>query len=124
MTSIFSFTFALFAIAGMIAFKNWEIKSGITVFRKFRFKADRVVAKWFIFVKSHMPTEGKHLSKEITHHTAYHVSRTALAVVRFAERKLIRIINFIKGKGIVRKDGTASHYLKNVSEYERHPDRK
>jgi len=92
--------------------------------RDARFKADKAVASWSTFVKSHIPTKGKHLSKEITHHTAYHVSHAALGVVKFAEGKLVRIINFIKGKGVVRKDRNTSHYMKNVSEYERHPDRK
>lgn len=124
MVSVFSFIFALFAIIGMIAFKNWEIKAGITVFREFRFKADRITILWSSFVKGNIPTEGKHLSKKIMHNTVYYISHAALAVVRFAEQKLVRIINFIKGKGIVKKDRTTSHYLKNVSEYDRHPDRK
>ncbi|MBT3282739.1 hypothetical protein HON59_00695 [bacterium] len=124
MTSIFSFGISFIAIVGMIAIKNWEIKRGVTLLRDARFKADKAVASWSTFVKSHIPTKGKHLSKEITHHTAYHVSHAALGVVKFAEGKLVRIINFIKGKGVVRKDRNTSHYMKNVSEYERHPDRK
>ncbi|MEK7589745.1 MAG: hypothetical protein AAB475_00630 [Patescibacteria group bacterium] len=124
MTSIFSFAVAFIAIVGMIAFKNWEIKAGKTILRNARFKADKVVVEWFIALKSHIPTKGKHLSKEITHHTAYHISHFALGGVKFAERKLIRVINFIKGKGVVNKNGNASHYLKNVSKYERHSDRK
>jgi hypothetical protein len=124
MVSIFSFGIAFLAIVGMIAFKNWEIKAGKTVLREVRFKADKIVAGWFTIFKSHIPTRGKHLSKEITHHTAYHVSHAALGVVKFAEGKLVRIINFIKGRGVVKKDRTASHYMKNVAEFERHPDRK
>ena len=108
----------------MIAFKNWEIKAGKTIFRDVRFKADKVVASWITFIKSHVPTRGKKLSKEITHHAAFHFSHFALSIVKFIERKLIRIINFIKGKGVVKKDRIASHYMKNVSEYERHPDRR
>ena len=122
MASVFSFAFAFAAIAGMIAFKNWEVKKGRTMLRDFRFKADRIVAEWFTFIKGNIPTQGKHLSKEITHHTVYHVSHVALDVVKFMEKKLIRIINFIKGRGVVKKQGQASHYLKNVSKYERHPD--
>jgi hypothetical protein len=124
MASIFSFSIAFVAIVGMIAMKNWEIKKGVTLWRGARFKADKVVVRWFLFVRSHIPAKGKRLSKEITHHTAYHISHIALGVVKFAERKLIRIINFIKGKGVVNKNRIASHYMKNVSEFERHPDRK
>ncbi|MBL7045336.1 MAG: hypothetical protein ISR98_01935 [Parcubacteria group bacterium] len=124
MTSVFSFGIVSIAIIGMIAMKNWEIKRGMTVLHDVRFKADKIVASWFTFVKSHIPTQGKHLSKEITHHTVYHVSHAALGVVKFAESKLVRIINFIKGKGVIKKDRTTSHYMKNVSEYERHPNKK
>lgn len=124
MTSIFSFAFSFIAIVSMIAFKNWEIKAGKTLWRGSRFKADKIVARWLTVLKSHIPTTGKRFSKEITHHTAYHISYIALSGVKFMERKLIRIINFIKGRGIVKKDRTASHYMKNVSEYERHPDRR
>jgi hypothetical protein len=124
MIAVFSFAFTFFAIIGMLVVKNWEIKAGKTLLREIRFKADRTVAKWTTFFKSHLPTRGRVISKELTHNTAYHISHIALAVVHFAERKLIRIINFIKGKGVVKKDAAASHYMKNVSQYERHPDRK
>ena len=124
MASIFSFGFALIAIVSMITFKNWEIRAGKTILREKRFKADKIVANWFTMFKSHLPTRGRKLSKEITHHTAYHISHFALSGVKFIERKLIRIINFIKGKGIIKKDRKASHYMKNVSKYERHPDRR
>lgn len=124
MVSIFVFGFVFLAIVGMIAFKNLEIKAGKTILREKRFTADRIVANWFMIFKSHIPTKGKRLSKEITHHTAYHISHTALGGVKFAEKKLIRIINFIKGKGVVRKDGETSHYMKNVSKFKRHPDRR
>ena len=124
MVAIFSFAFAFLAIIGMLVVKNWEMKAGKTLKRNFRFKADKAVAKWTTFLKSHLPTRGRVISKELSHNIAYHVSHVALAGVHFAERKLIRIINFIKGKGIVKKDRTASHYLKNVSEYKRHPDKK
>ena len=124
MTAVFSFGFAFIAIVGMIVFKGWEIKAGKTLHRDFRFKADRAVAKWTTLLKSHLPTRGRVISKELSHNVAYHVSHAALSGVHFAERKLIRIINFIKGKGVVKKDRTTSHYLKNVSKYERHPDKK
>lgn len=124
MTAVFLFIFAFLAIVGMLAIKNWELKAGKTLFRDVRFKADKAVAKWATILKSHVPRNGKIISKELTHNAAYHISHVALAGVHFAERKLIRVINFIKGKGVVKKDRTASHYLKNVSQYERHPDRK
>ncbi|HJL55632.1 MAG: hypothetical protein QGH85_01460 [Candidatus Pacebacteria bacterium] len=124
MAAIFSFAFAFLAIIGMLIIKNWEVKAGKTLSHEFRFKADRAVAKWTTILKSHLPTRGRVISKELSHNIAYHVSHVALAGVHFAERKLIRVINFIKGKGIVNKDRATSHYLKNVSEYERHPERK
>jgi hypothetical protein len=124
MTAIFSFVFAFLAIISMLVVKNWEVKAGKTLHSDFRFKADRAVAKWTVIFKSHLPTKGRVILKEVSHNIAYYVSHVALAGVHFAERKLIRVINFIKGKGVVRKDRTASHYLKNVSEYEKHPDSK
>ncbi|MFQ5661791.1 MAG: hypothetical protein ACE5F2_00865 [Candidatus Paceibacteria bacterium] len=123
MAAIFSFAFAFLAIIGMLVVKNWEVRAGKTLWSDFRFKADRKVAKWTTILKSHLPTRGRVISKELTHNTAYHVSHAALACVHFAERKLIRVINFIKGKGVVKKDAAASSYLKNVSKYERHPER-
>jgi hypothetical protein len=123
MAAIFSFAFASLAIIGMLAVKNWELKAGKTLARDFRFKADRVVAKWTTILQSHLPTRGRVLSKELSHNVAYHVSHAALAGVHFAERKLVRVINFIKGRGVVKKDAAASDYLKNVSEYARHPER-
>ncbi|MDP6388075.1 MAG: hypothetical protein QGG63_02285 [Candidatus Pacebacteria bacterium] len=124
MAAVFSFAFAFLAIIGMLVVKNWEIKAGKTLFHDARFKADKEVVKWITVLKSHVPTRSRLISKELMHNIAYHVSHVALAGVRFAERKLVKVINFIKGKGVVKKDAVASHYLKNVSEFERHPDRK
>lgn len=124
MVSIFSFVFAMTAIAGMITFKNWELKAGKTVFREIRFKADKVVFSFFTFIKSHLPTKGKRFSKEVAHHSIFYFSHFALSGVKFLERKLVRLIDFIKGRGVVKKERNTSDYLKNVSEYERHPDKK
>jgi hypothetical protein len=124
MTAIFSFAIAFFAIIGMFTVKSWELKAGKTLFRDFRFKVDKITVRLIIFLKSYMPTRGRLISKELTHNAAYHISHIALFGVHYLERKLIKIINFIKGKGVVKKDRTTSHYMKNVSLYERHPDRK
>lgn len=124
MVSIFSFVFAMTAIAGMITFKNWELKAGKTVFREIRFKADRIVFSFFIFIKSHLPIRGKKFSKEIIHHSIFYFSHFALSGVKFLEKRLIRLINFIKGRGVIKKERNTSDYLKNVSKYERHPDKR
>lgn len=124
MVSIFLFVFAITAMAGMIAFKNWELRAGKTIFREIRFKADRIVFSFFTFIKSHLSTKGKSLSNEVIHHTIFYFSHFALNCIKFLEKKLIRLINFIKGRGILKKERNTSVFLKNISEYERHPDKK
>ena len=125
MIAIFSFIFSLLAIIGMISIKNWEMKAGKTIFAKTRFKFDIFVAKYLIILKSYTQTNnGRYFLKEIIHYAAYYISHIALSCARFAERKLIKIINFIKGRGVIEKKRQASPYLKNVADFDRHSDKK
>ena len=125
MIAIFSFIFSLLAIIGMISIKNWEMKAGKTIFAKMRFKFDIFVAKYLIILKSYTQTKnGRYFLKKIIHYTAYYISHIALSCARFAERKLIKIINFIKGRGVIEKRRQASSYLKNVADFDRHSDKK
>ena len=125
MIAIFSFIFSLLAIIGMISIKNWEMKAGKTIFAKMRFKFDIFVAKYLIILKSYTQTNnGRYFLKEIIHYTAYYISHIALSCARFAERKLIKIINFIKGRGVIEKKGQVSSYLKNVADFDRYSDKK
>ena len=125
MIAIFSFIFSLLAIIGMISIKNWEMKAGKTIFAKMRFKFDIFVAKYLIILKSYTQTKnGRYFLKKIIHYTAYYISHIALSCARFAERKLIKIINFIKGRGVIEKKRQASPYLKNVADFDRHSDKK
>ncbi len=109
----------------MISIKNWEMKAGKTIFAKMRFKFDIFVAKYLIILKSYTQTKnGRYFLKKIIHYTAYYISHIALSCARFAERKLIKIINFIKGRGVIEKKGQVSSYLKNVADFDRYSDKK
>lgn len=109
----------------MISIKDWEIKAGKTIFAKIRFKADIFIAKYLIILKSYtQANSGRYFSKEIIHYSAYYISHIALSCARLAERKLIKIINFIKGRGIIKKKGQVSSYLKDVADFDRYSDKK
>jgi hypothetical protein len=123
MISIVIFTFAFAGLAGLILMKHFEMKAGKTILRAFRFKADTAVAAADLYVRRHVPTFGKKMSKQVAHQTAYHTSSVVLRIVQFMERRLLRFINLIKGKGVVKKNGSASFFLKHISEHKKNSDR-
>ena len=100
--------------------KRWELKSGRVFIQRLHLKTDELVEQVSTDIRligRSIPGLGFHVSRHVTHHTAYHVSTIALKVLKIVENKLLLFVNMIKGKGVVKKDREASKYLKRVIEH-------
>ena len=111
---------SLTGIVLLFMLKRWELQSRKVYLPVARAKTDifalKMAAKAHSFVRI-MPGVSSHVSRQITHHTAYHTSAIALKLVQVVEEKLLRFINMIKGKGVIKDDRVASQYLRDVSEH-------
>ena len=117
---IIVFIFSLIGIIVLLSLKHWEQKRGRTFFSVFRFKADVFVIDSKAALRNRLPSESKRLSRQAVHYTIYHLSTVLLQVVQYIEKRLLRFINMIKGRGEIKKGGSVSFYLKNVSEHKNH----
>ena len=108
---------SLIGIAGLLIFKNWEQRRGGLPGAAIRATADAKVVVISTQLKQFPQT--LHVSfRVLLKHVIFYVSAAMLRVVQFTERKLIRVINLVRGKGdITTKKGSASFFLQNVATY-------
>lgn len=100
--------------------KRWEFKSGRVFLQRLHLKTDGLVEQVSTDAKligRSIPGLSFHVSRHVTHHTAYHISTIALKVLKVVENRLLLFVNMIKGKGVVRENREASKYLKRVTEH-------
>jgi len=117
MFAIWTFFLSLFLIALFLALKFFELKYQKRFFGEFRNKADH-------FVTDHAPRmhrETIHTGKQISERavvTGLHfITIFALRIVRFLEKKLVNVINIIKGRNRIKNKRKASDFLMKVSEH-------
>jgi len=116
MSAVIPLAVSILGILGLVALKGWEHSSGRVLFPTVRSRADAMVLRAAAFVKT-VPRRVHDILEYITHHGLYQISRTALLLLRVAERRLMRVVNMIKGKGVVTRKGTNSTFLRDVAEH-------
>ncbi|HEY4517523.1 MAG TPA: hypothetical protein VJI74_01375 [Candidatus Paceibacterota bacterium] len=81
-----------------------------------RAKADALVLSYTTGLHSLTPRPRKDLAKHMLREGAHSGTVLLLHGVHFLERKLLRLINMIKGRGASTHPTTASEFLKSVAE--------
>ena len=117
---IIVFIASLAGIVLLFMLKRWELQSRKIYLSVARAKTDIFTLKLAEKTRSLMrtiPGAGSHVSRQITHHIAYHTSAIVLKLIQAVEGKLLKFINMIKGKGVVKDDRVASQYLRDVSDH-------
>lgn len=117
MWTLLLFGISILGIIGLICYKNLEQRRGSIPGAELRTTIDArvmVVATWL----RSLPTSIQEALRTLFKQGVFHATGTMLKVLHFVERKLIRVINLVKGKGdITTKKGSASFFLQNVSTY-------
>lgn len=114
---------SLVGITLLFMLKRWELQSRKVFLPVARAKTDILALKMTAKIRSLqriIPGMGSHISRQITHHTAYHTSAIALKLTQVVEGKLLRFVNMIKGKGVIKDGRVASQYLRDVSAHREH----
>lgn len=108
---------SVIGIIALLIFKNWEQRRGGMPGASIRATADAKVVVISTQLKQFPQT--LHSSfRVLIKKVIFYVSAAMLRVVQFTERKLIRVINLVRGKGdITTKKGSASFFLQNVATY-------
>lgn len=100
----------------LFAVKEWERSSGRMLFSNFRKRADTRVLDLHALFRT-IPKYTRDVLEYLVHHGAYQGSRTVLLLLRTVERRLMGILNMIKGKGVVTKRELPSSFLRHVAEH-------
>lgn len=118
------FIFSIVGIVALILLKYREANTELVLFKGFRTNANASVERAVAVFHRNISKVDKNVFMAIIRSIAYYLGIIALKSVQFIEKRLIRFINFIKGKGTINKNGSASFYLKSISEHKKNLDRK
>lgn len=116
MTVIISFGISLTGILTLLALKHWDIGHSNALYQRVVKYLDRHAVHLQHFLKA-VPAISRVAISHGAHAFVYRVSEMTLRAVRFAERKLLKFVNMVKGRGeINRKKGSASLFLTNITD--------
>lgn len=107
---------SILGLLGIFLVKEWEQSSGKMLFPGFRKRADTRTLDLYVLIRA-IPKRTKVTLLYLVHHSVYQGSRTALLLLRIVERRLMKLLNMIRGKGVVTKREPPSTFLKHVAEH-------
>jgi len=108
---------SVLGIAALLIFKKWEESRGGLPGTGLRRATDAKVVVISERLKA-LPRALWASVRVFLKQGVFYVSAGMLRIVQFTERKLIRVINLVRGKGdISTKKGSASFFLQNVATY-------
>lgn len=123
MTSTISFFSSLVIIIGMIGLKSIEMRRGHKFFStRIAEKSDHIFQAIYNGVRNAIAYINKHNAIALIQVIAYHILSWARSVYLRIQAKAHahphskKVIDMVKGKGEVDKNGGASFYLKKISE--------
>jgi hypothetical protein len=115
MVAIVSLTSSFLGILLLFLFKEWEMRHPVNWYRSARARADRkvvVLGK----ILGRLPTSSRVFLVRFLHRALYRLSEVMLLIIRWIERRLLRLINMIKGRGEINKEkGSVSLFLASIA---------
>jgi hypothetical protein len=115
MLPFYTFGISFGAIVALILFRAVEERNGVTIAKSVRARLDKVVVRVFINLDRVFSRNWERFLRDSSVYLLHQLSLVALFLVRFLERRLVRLINFIKGKHATRTDKSVSSFLQDVS---------
>lgn len=117
MTAVIIFCLSFLALFGFLFLKEWEVRTNRRILNGARVKADALVISYAQYAGIHAPEFRsdfvKHLLRELTHMASLFLLR----ILHIFERRLLGVVNMIKGKGTLHRGDSVSTFLREVSEH-------
>jgi hypothetical protein len=122
MFAIYTFIISLLGIIALLALKSWELERGRTTFSQLRVKADDML---------------RQLSERLYRTCAWinrdnlrSMFRLFVSIMKswygqaagLVKGKQLRIVGLVKGRGIIKKNGRTSSFLRRIEVYRRKAD--
>lgn len=105
-------------ISGLLALKALEIRRGMPFFGHARQRLDAKTVQLLSVLQRDVPERIRAIASDVMHHLAVQLTSLALLVIRFAERRLTRFVDMVKGRRELKQgNGTRSAYLRDVTSH-------
>lgn len=121
-TSIISFYISFFGIIGMIVFKASEIKTGkMSFISRITDKNNHKVRELYLTLRKYISYINRRSALALIQWIAYHILTWARNAYIWAYKKAHahapskKVIDMVRGRGEVNRNGGSSFYLKSIS---------
>ncbi|MCW9054589.1 MAG: hypothetical protein OQJ98_01235 [Candidatus Pacebacteria bacterium] len=111
-----SIFFASFAgIVLLVAFRLWELQRGARVAQRVRAHVDEWVDATGRSVRARIPTLDHSSIARVFHVLMHYSALILLALLKMLEKKIFRVLEYVRGRRKVSRGVTNSDFLKSVS---------
>ncbi|MEX0652045.1 MAG: hypothetical protein WD509_01040 [Candidatus Paceibacterota bacterium] len=117
MISISAFIISLSGIVSLLYFRLWEHRNGVRILGTQRVRLDATVASLYMHLERRVPTLDHTLFFRIYHITVHYFALIVLGIVKIIERKMVTLLEYVRGKREVRRGVTRSEFLKQVAQH-------
>jgi hypothetical protein len=117
MISISILSISLIGIIGLISFSLWEKKRGRKVGESYRERLDTAIRGSADIVVKNIPTIDAHLFQRMYHYSIHLFALMVLRLVKVIEKKVVKVLDTVRGKRDLPKSNTQSAFLKRVSDH-------
>ena len=123
MTAIITFFVSLVGITILIAFKVWEAHVDAPKLARVRSRADVFLAENEHLLRTHVPEKSLRVFKNLLRGFMHYARMTVHTIVRLLSRRFAFITTAIRGRGTIKRDGTVSAFLRNVTDHKKNINR-
>lgn len=117
MVSIVVFLVSLAGLIALMSLRLWEMRHGARCAQAVRGRLDSRTIRVREYVRTHTPTPSLSFLSHAYHHGVHLCAIGALFVLRAVERRVVRVLEYVRGKREVQRGVTGSDFLKSVSEH-------
>lgn len=119
MISISAFIISLSGIISLLYLRLWEIRRGSRLYNFQREKLDEKVVSLGEYLRHRIPTFDRSVVSRMYHTTIHYFALMVLSILRIIERRMVSLLEHVRGKREVTRGVTQSDFLKQVGSHKR-----
>src|SRR3989344_8547385 len=116
MGAVIAFGITFSALCGFLAFKHWEFRTGRVLIPAWRATADAFVLRALEHLIILTPDPRPDLVRRFLWKAAHDLMVLLLRGLHFLERRLLKVVDMIKGKRTPARSDSVSEFLRSISE--------
>ena len=113
------FLISLIGAASLVSLRMWEMKRDKRLFSGKRARLDEWAFRAHAYMRGRLPAFGHPTLARLYRSVMRQVALFALSLLRAVERKIISLLEYLRGKRDLPRGVTHSEFLRKVSEHKR-----